>query len=116
MGLRNNQLGAIGETVVAEWYVHQGFEVLDRNWRDGRRGELDLVLGADELVVFCEVKTRSSGRMGNGVEAITPAKMLRLRQLGSAWCRLHAVPFAVTRRFDIAAITGNEFAMYTNVF
>jgi putative endonuclease len=116
MGMRNNQLGAIGETVVAEWYVHQGFEVLDRNWRDGRRGELDLVLGAEELVVFCEVKTRSSGRMGNGVEAITPAKMLRLRQLGSAWCRLHAVPFATTRRFDIAAITGNEFAMYTNVF
>jgi putative endonuclease len=116
MGLRNNQLGAIGETVVAEWYVHQGFEVLDRNWRDGRRGELDLVLGADKLVVFCEVKTRSSARLGNGVEAITKVKMLRLRQLGSAWCREHQVPFSVTRRYDIAAITGSEFTLYTNVF
>jgi putative endonuclease len=116
MGLRNNQLGAIGETVVAEWYVYQGFEVLDRNWRDGRRGELDLVVGIDGLVVFCEVKTRSSSRMGSGVEAISPAKILRLRQLGAAWCRARGVPFTVTRRFDIATITGGEFAMYTNVF
>jgi putative endonuclease len=116
MGTRNNQLGAMGETVVAEWYVHQGFEVLDRNWRDGRRGELDLVLGVDGLVVFCEVKTRSSNKMGSGVEAITPAKMLRLRLLGASWCRARQVPFTVTRRFDIAAITGPEFAMYTNVF
>ena len=115
MGLRNNQLGAIGETVVAEWYAHQGFELLDRNWRDGRRGELDLVMGAENLVVFCEVKTRTSGRLGSGVEAITPAKLLRLRQLGSGWCRAHGVPFLVVRRFDIASITGTDFAMYTNV-
>lgn len=115
MAMRNNQLGAIGEAVVAEWYVHQGFEVLDRNWRDGRRGELDLVVGVEGLVVFCEVKTRSSARLGSGVEAITPTKMLRLRQLGAGWCRLHSVPYSVTRRFDIAAITGREFAVYTNV-
>ena len=49
------QLGAAGEAAVEAYYVAKGFTVLDRNWRDGRRGEIDLVLGCANLVVACEV-------------------------------------------------------------
>jgi len=36
--------GAYGERRAATWYEQRGFQVLARNWRSGRTGELDLVL------------------------------------------------------------------------
>ena len=39
----NRTLGARGEALAAEYLQSLGYEVLDRNWRSGRTGELDLV-------------------------------------------------------------------------
>jgi len=95
-------LGASGERAVAAWYESGGYEVLDRNWRT-RSGELDLVLGRDRVVVFCEVKTRRTETFGAPVEAITHEKRQRLRVLAAQWLEDHR---AVARevRFDVAAV------------
>lgn len=52
-------LGRTGEELAAELFAKLGFAILDRNWRC-RSGELDLVVGRGDLLVFCEVKTRTS--------------------------------------------------------
>jgi putative endonuclease len=97
-------LGDHGERLVASWYEARGFTVLARNWRV-REGELDLVVGRGGLVVVCEVKTRSSGRFGSPLEAVTPVKQRRLRRLAVAW--LAATDRrATTVRFDVAAVHG----------
>jgi putative endonuclease len=80
--------------------------VLDRNWRV-RDGELDLVLGRDTTIVFCEVKTRRSDRFGAPVEAVTPRKQQRLRRLAAAWLaqRRDVAPGGRAElRFDVAAV------------
>ena len=85
-GARNRRLGATGEATAEAWYVAAGYAVLARNWRC-REGELDLVLSRDGVVVFCEVKARSSAAFGVPAEALTPAKRRRIRLLaiGVAW-------------------------------
>ena len=75
-------LGARGEALTADRYVAEGYEILDRNWRC-RQGELDLVLHRDRVLVFCEVKTRTSVAFGAGVEAVTREKQLRIRRLAA---------------------------------
>jgi putative endonuclease len=96
------RLGAHGEALAAEWYGARGFTVLDRNWRS-RTGELDLVVGAPGIVVFCEVKTRSSDAYGVGAEAVTPTKQQRIRRLASEWLAAH--PGARGElRFDVVSI------------
>jgi putative endonuclease len=88
-------VGALGEAAAANWYVASGFAVLTRNWRSGRSGELDIVVGRrpagseGALLVVCEVKTRSSDRFGSGLEAVTADKQRRLRRLASAWMAAH---------------------------
>src|SRR3954451_22042972 len=81
---RRSALGAYGETVAARHLVEQGMVVLDRNWRC-EAGEIDLVLREGPVLVVCEVKTRSSTAYGAPHEAITDAKLDRLRRLAMCW-------------------------------
>jgi putative endonuclease len=95
-------LGARGEDATAAHYEAQGFEVLARNWRC-RTGELDLVVHRDRVLVFCEVKTRTSHRFGAPVEAITREKRQRIRVLGARWLDDHKLVVREVR-FDVASV------------
>ena len=81
-------LGQYGERVAARWLVAAGMVVLERNWRC-EIGELDLVLIEGEVLVVCEVKTRSSEEFGNPLEAVTATKAARLRRLAARWLETH---------------------------
>lgn len=99
----NSTLGAYGEAVAARHLVEQrGMEVLDRNWRCPD-GEIDLVLRDGAVLVVCEVKTRGSLAYGTPHEAITDAKLARLRRLAVAWARAHDI-FAPDIRIDLVAV------------
>ena len=94
--------GGYGEACAAKYLVEVGMVVLDRNWRCGI-GELDLVLRDGQVLVFCEVKTRSSAAFGNPLEAVTPAKVARLRRLAARWVRDHDVRVADIR-LDVVGV------------
>ncbi|MDF2442032.1 MAG: putative endonuclease [Subtercola sp.] len=80
-----DELGRRGEELAAQYLVEQGYGILERNWRC-RQGEIDVVAEHEGVTVFVEVKTRSGLRYGHPFEAITIAKMARLRRLAGAWC------------------------------
>ncbi|BDZ63213.1 YraN family protein [Agromyces mangrovi Wang et al. 2018] len=84
---RKDEVGARGETIAAAYLEELGYEVVDRNWRHGRRGEIDLVARDGDETVFVEVKTRSGTAFGHPLEAVTAEKLARLRMLAGAWCR-----------------------------
>jgi putative endonuclease len=95
-------IGAYGERVAARALGELGMTVLDRNWRS-RQGELDIVaLDGDELVIV-EVKTRSGLAFGHPAEAVTRAKVARLRRLAAEWLGKHDV-HARDVRIDVVAV------------
>jgi putative endonuclease len=109
MSLQNIELGAWGEQQVAEYLAHKGFTILDKNWRH-KLGELDLIaLSPDGTVAFVEVKTRSSNRFGEPLEAITRAKETRLELLARAWRRENSDSTMRRRNFrlDYASVLGD---------
>jgi putative endonuclease len=81
---RNGALGAYGESVAARHLVAGGMVLLDRNWRT-RDGEVDLLLRDGDVLVACEVKTRSSLACGTPHEAVDATKVARLRQVAEQW-------------------------------
>ena len=84
------RLGAIGEDEAVAHLERLGHEILDRNFRT-RYGELDVVSSTGTCLVFCEVKTRTTGgRRGpaTALEAVGPAKRRRLRLMAREWFRL----------------------------
>ena len=56
-----------------------------------------------DVLVVCEVKTRSGLGFGTPHEAITDVKLDRLQRLGQAWMRAHAV-VADGTRVDLVAV------------
>ena len=87
---RNSNLGSYGERVAAQRLVDQGMVLVDRNWRC-ELGEVDLVLRDGDVLVFCEVKTRSSAAYGHPLEAVGDTKGERLRRLAMRWVEEHGV-------------------------
>ncbi|MDC4232957.1 YraN family protein [Actinomyces sp. B33] len=98
-------LGLAGEDTAAAVVDEAGLTVLGRNWRDGRRGEIDLIAAdpASGTIVVIEVKTRVGNRLGSALEAVDSRKLRRLRGLGGAWLR--ATGTRARARVDAIAIT-----------
>lgn len=82
-------LGQLGEQLAATYLEERGYRLLARNWRDGNRGEIDLIARHRESIVAVEVKTRRGDGYGHPLEAITARKASRLRRLLLAWVRAH---------------------------
>jgi putative endonuclease len=111
---RRLALGRAGEDLAADWYLHRGYQIIEQNWRS-KLGEIDLVCARPEVLVFCEVKTRCSDRLGTPAEAVTMAKQLRLRRLASQYILRHTCGGHEVR-FDVAAILGSRITVIEGAF
>ncbi len=87
---QGRDLGAYGEACAARYLTGLGMVVVDRNWRCDL-GEIDLVLRDRDVLVVCEVKTRSTDRFGHPLETVTERKAARLRRLAARWLADHPV-------------------------
>ena len=99
-------VGAYGERVALRHLLAQGMVLLDRNWRCPS-GELDLVMRDGDVLVACEVKTRTSAVCGSPHEAVDETKLARLHELVWFWAEAHAVhPSEV--RVDLVAVVSQR--------
>jgi len=64
--------GNKGEDQAADFLKQKGYEIISRNYRY-KHSEIDLVVQKNNLIVFVEVKTRSSSEFGEP-EAFVGAK------------------------------------------
>jgi putative endonuclease len=97
-------LGRYGEGLAARRLTQAGMTVLERNWRCGRTGEIDIVARDGDVLVVCEVKTRRAGAFQHPMAAVTPEKAERLRGLAERWIQSHggAPPGGV--RIDLVGV------------
>lgn len=95
-------VGRYGERVAVQHLVDAGLTVLDRNWRCAD-GEIDVVARDGDVLVFCEVKTRSGKAFGDPTEAVVPAKAERLHRLALRWMAARDV-VCPRVRFDVVSV------------
>ncbi|MCC6438360.1 MAG: YraN family protein [Acidimicrobiales bacterium] len=115
MGTGRKRLGAVGEQLAVTWYERHGFTVLARNWRS-RHGEIDLIVRRGDVVVFAEVKSRSSTAFGHPAEAVTWRKQQRIRRLAAAWLAEAGLRAPVTVRFDVVGILAGRLDVVEAAF
>ena len=104
-------LGRRGEQLAAEYLQQAGMRILDRNWRCAQ-GELDIVAVERQVLVACEVKTRSGTLYGSPLEAVSQRKQARLRRLAIAWVVAHGVLFDEVR-VDLIGLVRDRAGRFT---
>ena len=96
--------GSWGERLAALHYRRDGYRIVERNWAC-RHGEIDLIVGRADVIVFCEVKTRARHSHGGPAAAVGPDKQRRLWRAAEEW--IHARrPTIESFRFNVVIITG----------
>jgi putative endonuclease len=100
---KSRELGVRGEETAARHLERAGYRIRERNWRN-REGEIDIVGEIDDVIVIVEVKTRTGHGAGHPFEAVTPAKVARLRRLAVSWAREHPLE-GRGLRIDVVGVT-----------
>ncbi len=109
------QTGLDGEET-AERYLQESRNMvcLEHRYRT-KRGEIDLIMLEGDTVVFVEVKTRKSGKAGEGLMAVTPGKQKRIATA--------AMVFLMKRRwlnrpirFDVVELNRDGILYIPNAF
>jgi putative endonuclease len=87
---RKQAIGRWGERLAEEYLSARGCTLIQRNVRTPY-GEIDLVMrGEGELLIFVEVKTRTSSNYGKPEEAVTAQKRIHMLQSAEAYLLEHA--------------------------
>lgn len=98
-----HQLGHAGEEAALHYLLAQGYALLHRNYRH-RRAEVDLIMHRGrELLIFVEVKARSSAQYGHPEEFVTERKRQLLRLAASHV--QEELNWSGDIRFDILALS-----------
>lgn len=97
----HNDLGKEGEEMACRWLADRGYIILEKNWKN-RHEEIDLITRLDDLIVFIEVKTRSSLKYGNPEDAVSLKKQRNLVNAGHEYILKHQIDLEA--QFDILSI------------
>lgn len=98
---KHNETGIKGEQIAENFLLKKGYKILHCNWRFGRR-EVDIIAQQGNMLVFIEVKTRSSYHFGYPEESVGPKKQGFLKQAAEAFMEMETA--YTSARFDTISI------------
>ena len=106
-----NPIAKLGEDKACEYLKKLGFKILERNFRKGY-GEIDIVAIEEikkdgKVLVFVEVKTRTSNQFGTPLEGITYWKLKSLIKTAQYYKMTH-LNLPESLRIDAVAVILNE--------
>ncbi len=99
-----HQFGQASEMQAEQFLVAKGYRILDRNVRT-RLGELDLVADDHGVVVFVEVKGRTTDAFGGALLAVDHRKRVKLTKLATQYLAQRHWSDKVCR-FDVVLVQG----------
>ncbi len=103
--LHQDRLGRLGEDLACAELRRRGYAILARRFRT-RHGEIDIVARDGDVLVFVEVKARSTTRFGGARAAVTWPKQRQIVRMAQRY--LQRVGWSARPvRFDIVAIQGH---------
>ncbi len=95
-------LGSWGEKYCERYLKRKGYQCIARNFSISA-GEIDLVMTCRDVLVFVEVKTRSSEEFAKAQEAVNSAKRSRLLAAGRYFMNKYKLS-DMAYRFDVVAV------------
>lgn len=99
--MTTREIGNIGEDFVCKLLINKNYTIVKRNYTM-RGGEIDIIAVKDGIIAFVEVKSRKTGSLENGFEAITKAKKLHIIKTAQNYFEKNQCD--LQPRFDVASV------------
>ncbi|NLM44183.1 MAG: YraN family protein [Clostridiales bacterium] len=109
----NKRLGGIGEKVAIEYLKKQGYHIIETNFKC-KQGEIDIIAADDDIIVFIEVKTRSSDVYGQPSEAVNYYKQRKIVQVALTYLAKRNL-FNWMSRFDVVEVIMEQTDKIANI-
>lgn len=71
--MKHTEKGVFGENLACEYLQKKDFEIIKRNFRH-KRGEIDIICKKEEVLIFVEVKYRTSDVFGMPENSVNLSK------------------------------------------
>ena len=104
----HNDLGHKGEDIAVDYLQQNGYCILNRNWTNKGRKEIDIIATKDDIVVFVEVKTRRLGSATTPLSAVDGRNQYRIWLAADSYLKSYHIDYPY--RFDIICIIYNDEA------
>ena len=108
--MNSRREGISGEELAIEYLKKQGLKVVEQNV-----GEIDVVCYDGDVLVFVEVKTRSTLAFGDPLEAIDRRKVQKYRKMAEEYIVRRRL-FDKDVRFDAVGIVGDSINYVPDAF
>lgn len=95
------ETGSLGEAYAQRYLLKQGYAILETNWRK-HRAEIDIIAKDGDILVFVEVKTRSSDYFGGPSTTLTDKQKRLISSAAGSYMREINHDWEI--RFDLIAI------------
>ena len=105
---KNIVKGKMGENLAIRVISSKGYKIIARNWRFGKYGEIDIIALDGNILVFIEVKARTSFNFGKPVEAVNKAKIEKMKILAEFFINNNTELKFEGLRFDVVGILIKE--------
>ena len=99
--------GDKGENFACNLLKKKGFSIVERNFRTNL-GEIDIIAREKDVLIFVEVKTRSSKKFGEPQEAVKYKKQQTIKKVAMCYLKEKNLVDKVSVRFDCLAILGTD--------
>ena len=99
-------IGNEAEELACDYLVNKGWEILERNYYAGH-AEVDIIAKDGEIIVFVEVKMRSSSHFGSPIEHVNEAKVHRVFEASERWVQDNQQQNSPLR-FDVIGILSKK--------
>ncbi|MFA6520992.1 MAG: YraN family protein [Candidatus Gracilibacteria bacterium] len=101
--MKAKSLGFYGEKLAAKFLTDNGYEILHNNFSVSG-GEIDLVVRKNKIIIFVEVKTRTSDLFGRGEESFNKTKLARMNKAIKRYLSEGKYPENIDYRIDLIEI------------
>lgn len=106
--------GSIGENIVAKYLEDKGYEILEQNYYN-KIGEIDIIAKQKDIIIFIEVKRRTSAKFGLPREAVTHSKQNKIRLVALAYLKSKKL-MNCKCRFDVVEELNGKITHIENCF
>lgn len=100
--VKNKVEGNVGEIKAVNFLKKNKYKIITTNYKN-RIGEIDIIAEKDNVIVFVEVKNRSTFSFGRPIESVTMQKQNKIKKVAEIFLMMNHIQYHDVR-FDVIEV------------